>query len=102
MKEQPMLWKIQLMGGMRPTGRQEALRTATVRNLQMNVSGGSRTLKYFISGAYQKDQGMMYHSEYDRYSFRTKLDAQLSKRVKFTFNLNPSYIKRERPSVNLY
>jgi len=77
----------------------EALRSATVRNLQMSVSGGSRQVKYFISGGYQKDQGMIHHSEYDRFSLRTKLDAQLSKRIKFTFNLNPSYIKRERPSV---
>lgn len=83
-----------------PTDWQDqALRSATVRNVQMNVSGGSRQVKYFISGGYQKDQGMMYHSEYDRYSLRTKLDAQLGRRVKFTFNLNPSYIKRERPSV---
>jgi len=80
--------------------QKEALRNATVRNLQVNVSGGSRTLKYYISGAYQKDQGMMYHSEYDRFSLRTKLDAELSKKVKLSFNLNPSYIKRERPSVN--
>ncbi|MBC7872945.1 MAG: SusC/RagA family TonB-linked outer membrane protein, partial [Ferruginibacter sp.] len=77
----------------------EALRSAAVRNLQLSVSGGSRQLKYFISGGYQRDQGMMYHSEYDKYSLRTKLDAQLSKRIKFTFNFNPSYIKRERPSV---
>ncbi len=83
-----------------PTDWQDqALRSATVRNLQLNVSGGSRQVKYFISGGYQRDQGMMYHSEYDRFSLRTRLDAQLSKRVKFTFNLNPSYIKRERPSV---
>lgn len=80
--------------------QKEALRNATVRNLQVNVSGGSRALKYYISGAYQKDQGMMYHSEYDRFSLRTKLDAELSKKVKLSFNLNPSYIKRERPSVN--
>jgi len=83
-----------------PTDWQDqALRSATVRNLQLNISGGTRQVKYFISGGYQKDQGMMFHSEYDRFSLRTKLDAQLSKRVKFTFNLNPSYIKRERPSV---
>lgn len=83
-----------------PTDWQDqALRAATVRNLQLNVSGGNRNLKYFISGAYQRDQGLMYHSEYDRYSLRTKLDAQLSKKVKFTFNLNPSYNKRERPST---
>lgn len=77
----------------------EALRSATVRNLQIGVSGGSKQLKYYISGGYQRDQGLMYHSEYDRYSIRTKLDAQLSKKVKLTFNFNPSYNKRERPSV---
>ncbi|HEX5651438.1 MAG TPA: SusC/RagA family TonB-linked outer membrane protein, partial [Chitinophagaceae bacterium] len=89
-----------LLGGQGTDWQDAALRSATVRNIQMNVSGGSKTLKYFMSGAYQKDQGMMFHSEYDRYSLRTKLDAQLSKRINFTFNLNPSYIKRERPSVN--
>jgi TonB-dependent starch-binding outer membrane protein SusC len=78
----------------------EALRNATVRNLQMNVSGGSRTLKYYISGAYQRDQGMMHHSEFDKYNLRAKLDAQLSNRVKLSLNINPSYTKRERPSVN--
>ncbi len=83
-----------------PTDWQDqALRSATVRNLQLSVSGGSNQVKYFISGGYQRDQGMMYHSEYDRYMLRTKLDVVLSKRVKFTFNLNPSYNKRERPSV---
>jgi len=89
-----------IMGGFGADWQQEALRDATVRNLQMNVSGGTRQLKYFISGGYQRDQGMMYHSEYDRFNLRTRLDAQLSKKVKLTFNLNPSYIKRERPSVN--
>ncbi len=86
--------------GLATDWQQEALRNATVSNLQVNVSGGSRTLKYYISGAYQKDQGMMIHSEYDRFSVRTKLDAELTKKVKLSFNLNPSYIKRERPSVN--
>lgn len=88
-----------IMGGQGTDWQSEALRSANVRNIQMNVSGGNKAVRYFISGAYQKDQGMIYHSEYDRYSIRTKLDAQLSKRIKFTFNLNPSYIKRERPSV---
>jgi len=88
-----------LMGG-RPTDwQQEALRSGAVRNLQLNVSGGSRTARYYISGAYQKDQGMMYHSEYDRFSIRSKLDIELSKRIKLSFNLNPTYIKRERPST---
>lgn len=89
-----------MLGGQGTDWQDQALRNAVAQNIQLNVSGGNKTLKYYISGAYQKDEGMMYHSEYDRYSLRTKLDAQLSKRVKLSFNLNPSYIKRERPSVN--
>lgn len=89
-----------LMGGKATDWQKQALRNATVRNLQLNITGGSNTAKYFISGGYQKDDGMMYHSSYDKINLRTKLDLQLSNRVKFTVNLNPSYIKRERPSVN--
>ncbi|QEC55799.1 SusC/RagA family TonB-linked outer membrane protein [Flavisolibacter ginsenosidimutans] len=89
-----------LLGGQPTDWQSQALRDATVRNLQLSVSGGSNTAKYFISGAYQKDDGMMYHSNYDRFNLRTRLDVDLSKRVKLSFNINPSYIKRERPSVN--
>jgi TonB-linked SusC/RagA family outer membrane protein len=90
----------QLMGGVGTDWQREALRDANVKNLQVSVSGGSKTLKYFLSGGFQDDPGMMYHSEYKRYNLRAKLDANLSKRVKLSFNINPSYIKRERPSVN--
>ncbi len=88
-----------LLGGQGTDWQAEALRNATVRNLMVNVSGGKKDIRYFISGGYQRDQGLMYHSEYDRFNLRTKLDANLGKRVKMTFNLNPSYIKRERPST---
>ncbi|MCG2617981.1 TonB-dependent receptor [Terrimonas sp. NA20] len=90
----------QIRGGVGTDWQREALRDANVKNLQVNVSGGSKTLKYFLSGGFQDDPGMMYHSEYKRYNLRAKLDANLSKRVKLSFNINPSYIKRERPSVN--
>ncbi len=89
-----------LMGGVATDWQDAAIRDANVQNLQLSVSGGSKALKYFISGGYQNDQGMMYHSEYERFNIRSKLDAQLSKRIKLSFNINPSFIKRERPSVN--
>ncbi len=86
----------EIVGG--PTDWQKVgLRDASLKNIQLSVSGGSKDVKYFISGAYQNDQGMMIHSEYERFSLRSKIEAQLSKKVKFTFNLNPSYAKREAP-----
>jgi TonB-dependent starch-binding outer membrane protein SusC len=89
-----------LMGGEPTDWQQEALRNAVVQNVQMNVSGGSRTYKYFLSGGYQKDEGLMHHSEFDKFNIRAKMDLQLSPRMKLNFNVNPSYTRRERPSVN--
>ncbi len=90
----------QLRGGATTDWQTQAIRNANTKNIQLSASGGNSAVKYFLSGGYQDDQGMMYHSEYKRYNVRAKIDAQLSKRIKFTFNVNPSYISRERPSVN--
>lgn len=89
----------QVRGGVGTDWQREAIRSANVKNLQMNVSGGNSGVKYFISGGYQNDQGMMYHSEYERFTIKAKIDAQLSKKVKLSFNFNPSYIKRETPGA---
>ena len=90
----------QMRGGQATDWQAEAIRSASTKNIQLSMSGGNSGVKYYIAGGYQNDQGMMYHSEYERYNVKAKIDAQLNKRVKFTFNVNPSYIKRERPSVN--
>lgn len=89
-----------LLGGVPTNWQSQAIRDANIKNLQLSVAGGSKELKYFISAGYQNDQGMMYHSEYERYNVRSKIDAQLSKKVKLSININPSFIKRERPSQN--
>ena len=89
-----------IMGGVPTDWQASALRKAQVMNIQLGASGGTKTVKYYFSGGYQKDQGMMYHSEYERFNIKGKIDAQLGKKVKLTFNVNPSYIKRERPSTN--
>ena len=89
-----------LRGGAQTDWQHQAIRNAGIKNLQMNVSGGNSGLKYYFGAGYQNDQGMMYHSEFERFNAKSKIDAELSKRIKLTINVNPSYIKRERPSVN--
>lgn len=85
--------------GQETNWQDQALRTARVRNIQMNVSGGSANARYYISGGYQNDQGMMYHSEYEKFNIQAKINANLSKRVKLNLNISPSLIKRERPGL---
>jgi len=80
--------------------QKEGIRDANITNVQMNVSGGKKEAKYFISGAYNKEEGIMYHSNYDKFSLRGKFETQLSNKVKLNLNLNPTYSKRERPANN--
>jgi TonB-dependent starch-binding outer membrane protein SusC len=89
----------QIRGGVGTDWQREAIRSASVQNIQLSASGGNAGVKYYLSGGYQNDQGMMYHSEYERFTVKAKIDADLSKKVKMSFNFNPSYIKRERPAT---
>lgn len=81
--------------------QKEGLReVARVQNYQLSVSGGTKEVRYFISGNFNSDQGVMLNSQVDRFSLRAKLDAQLSKAVKVGVNLSPTFWNRERPSSN--
>jgi TonB-dependent starch-binding outer membrane protein SusC len=90
----------EFFGGVPTEWQDAALRAGNVKNIDLSVNGGTRDFKYFISGAYQNDQGMILNSEYERFNVRTKFDAQLSPKLKLTVNINPSLIKRERPSAS--
>ncbi|MBP1677895.1 MAG: TonB dependent receptor [Bacteroidetes bacterium] len=81
--------------------QREALRDiAKITNAQFSVSGGKKEAKYYVSGSYTGDEGVMIHSKYDKYNFRAKLDAALSKNVDFGLNLSPSYSRKETPATN--
>lgn len=81
--------------------QKEALRSiATINNVQFSVSGGIKDLKYYVSGNYSRDEGIMKNSLYDKFNFRAKIDANLSKNLKFGINLSPNYTMKESPSNN--
>jgi TonB-dependent starch-binding outer membrane protein SusC len=86
-------------GGVPTEWQDAALRPGNVKNIDLTVNGGTKDFKYFLSGAYQNDQGMILNSEYERFNVRAKFDAQLSPKLKITVNINPSLITRERPSA---
>lgn len=90
----------QLRGGQGTDWQSESLRPGMFQNAQLSISGGKKEVKYFVSAGYQGDEGMMYKSNYERFTIRTKMDIQISKRVKLTLNLNPSYSTKESPSEN--
>lgn len=80
--------------------QKEALRTGHIYNAQFSVSGGTKEVKYYVSGSYMKDEGIMLQNEYEKINFRAKMDARLSKKVTLGVNLAPTYQKKQKPGPN--
>jgi TonB-dependent starch-binding outer membrane protein SusC len=89
-----------LLGGKGADYQSESLRSGKFQNILLSASGGKKEVRYFISGGYQSDEGMMFKSNYEKLNIRAKVDVDLTKRVKLSLNLNPSYSTRETPSEN--
>ena len=80
----------------------EALReSGSNQSYQLSASGGDKNIKYFLSGNYQGEDGIMRYSSYNKYSLRAKLDVNLSKAVSVGLNISPTYSKQIKPAVNL-
>lgn len=90
----------QLLKGQGTDWQNQIIRTGLFQNLDLNVSGGSKAVRYYLSGGYQGDEGMMYTSKFEKFNLRAKTDIEISKRIKLIVNLNPSYTQKQSPSQN--
>lgn len=57
------------------------LRTAPMANYQLTFSGGDDKTKYAVTGSYFNQEGIIKNSDFKRYSFRSNLDREVSKRL---------------------
>ena len=62
--------------------------TGVQQNYQVSVSGGTAKTKYYISSAYQDENGIIKPASYDRFSLRTNLNTEVSSWLKLNTNLN--------------
>ncbi|WP_414003799.1 TonB-dependent receptor [Maribacter sp. 2304DJ31-5] len=69
----------------------EVFRTALIQNHQLSVRGGNENLSYFVSGDYFDQEGIALGSDFERFSFRANIEAQLSKKLKLGVSMAPSY-----------
>lgn len=95
--------------GMREVARQsgeidwqkEGLRgLATIKNYQLNVSGGKEGTTYFVSGQYIEDEGLLKDNYLNRFNFNSRLKTKLNEKLTLDINIRPSYTKRRRSSVS--
>ena len=69
------------------TNWQDAIfQIAPMNQHQLSAQGGTETVRYYVSGSYLNQQGTIIGTKFNRYSFRTNLDAQLKKWLKLGLN----------------
>lgn len=90
----------ELRNGESTDWQSQSLRAGKFTNVQLGATGGSKDVRYYVSGGYQNDEGMMNKSNYEKFNVRTKVDIDLSSKVKLNINLNPSFAKKLSPSQN--
>ena len=56
----------------------EVSQTAYLQSHNLNISGGTNDVKYYINGEYTKDNGLLKGYQYRRISVRSNLDANLA------------------------
>lgn len=67
----------------------EIFRTALQHQHQISAQGGTEKVQYYVSASYMNQEGTIIGSNFDRFSVRTNLDAQLKKW--FKLGLNATY-----------
>jgi TonB-linked SusC/RagA family outer membrane protein len=73
--------------------QEELFRPAPMQNYQLSFSGGTEKTQYLISAGLFDQKGIVINSDFRRYSFRTNITSELSKKLSVGTNLNFSQTK---------
>jgi TonB-linked SusC/RagA family outer membrane protein len=76
-----------------------------MQQYNLNVTGGTEFVKYFISGGFLNQNGFYQHDDntrFSRYNFRSNLDFDISKQLSVSFNLGSRIEKRTYPGAAWY
>ena len=57
----------------------EIFQTALMHNHQLNISGGSESTKFSLSGGYLSQEGIAIGSDFERFSVRVNMDNKITK-----------------------
>lgn len=69
----------------------QIFRSALVQNYQLSASGGNDKFKYFVSGAYHDEDGIVLSSGFERFTLRTNFDVNISDHLKLGTSITPSF-----------
>ncbi len=78
--------------------QEEIFRRASIRNYQLSASGGSDRTKYYVSGSYTLNEGIIETSEFERYAFKLNLDQTVNDWINLGTSIN--YSRSNEVDVN--
>ena len=70
--------------------QREVFRSAMMQNHQVSISGGKDGVNYYLSGGYLKQDGTVIGSGFQRFTFRSNVDAQVKEWFKVGLTLTGS------------
>jgi TonB-linked SusC/RagA family outer membrane protein len=71
----------------------------------MNVSGGTEAIKYFVSGGYLNQNGFYKNDDltkYSRFNFRSNLDAEISKNLSASLSIGARVERLNSPNSTIW
>ena len=69
----------------------------------VSIAGGKDKTKYYASGSYFKNEGIIKNTDFRRYSFRVNLDQAIGDKVNFSIGLNyVNSLSNEKPDGNSF
>lgn len=78
--------------------QKEFFQNAPIMNHNINVSGGTDDLKYFVSGSAMTKDGLIPNSYYNKYNLRSSLDMTMSKMITASVSMGYSMINQMNQS----
>ncbi|MFN0015469.1 MAG: SusC/RagA family TonB-linked outer membrane protein [Saprospiraceae bacterium] len=69
----------------------EAFNDGKTYNVELQAQGGNEKTRFFVSGGYFDQEGILIGSDFNRLSLRSNIDHTASDRLSFGLNLNGSY-----------
>ena len=71
--------------------KDEVFRTGNVQDYQLSITNGTDKLRYFISGGYTGENGVIKKSSYERYNFRASIENDVRKWLRLNASVTYSY-----------
>lgn len=69
----------------------EIYRNGLYQEYDLSVSGGTDNMNYLFSGSYLSEDGYLDYTGFDRFTFRSNVDAKINKRLEVGQSLQVSY-----------